>query len=377
MAEKIRVALVGIGVMGSKYAHMIVSGEVKNMTLTGVVARKPEAKEWAAGLLSNEGVRPNIYSDVDEMFANAEDYDAVIIVTPHKTHADIAIRAFELGKHVLCDKPAGATIAQAESMTAASKQYDKIYGMIFHQHKYPKYMHIKQALEAGELGELKRMMVVNSRYFRTQHYHKSGSWRSSWNGEGGGVLINQGAHILDIWQWFFGMPKTIYADIPFGKYNTFLVDDEATVHMRYDNGATGVFMITTGEAVWQERLEIVGTKGKMLLEDDTLHIQRYSKDSQEYILTEDVNSRENLTITEEVIDFGKAIEPYVEMLENFAKAVITGDSSMLIAPGENAINQLMITNAAYYSAWKGMPVELPLDSADYEEAFAKQCQLEK
>ncbi len=377
MAEKIRVALVGIGVMGSKYAHMIVSGEVKNMILTGVVARKPEAKEWAAGLLSNEGVRPNIYSDVDEMFANAEDYDAVIIVTPHKTHADIAIRAFELGKHVLCDKPAGATIAQAESMTAASKQYDKVYGMIFHQHKYPKYMHIKQALEAGELGELKRMMVVNSRYFRTQHYHKSGSWRSSWNGEGGGVLINQGAHILDIWQWFFGLPKTIYADIPFGKYNTFLVDDEATVHMRYDNGATGVFMITTGEAVWQERLEIVGTKGKMLLEDDTLHIQKYSKDSQEYILTEDVNSRENLTITEEVIDFGKATEPYVEMLENFAKAVITGDSSMLIAPGENAINQLMITNAAYYSAWKGVPVELPLDAAAYEEAFAKQCQLEK
>lgn len=374
--EKIRVALVGIGVMGSKYAQMIVSGEVKNMVLTGIVARKQEAKEWAATLATSDGLKPNIYSDVDDMFANADDYDAVIIVTPHKTHEEIAIRAFELGKHVLCDKPAGATIGQAEHMTAASKQYDKVYGMIFHQHRYPKYMYIKEALENGELGELKRMMIVNSRYFRTAHYHKSGSWRSSWNGEGGGALINQGAHILDMWQWLFGMPQTIYADIPFGKYNDFKVDDEATVQMRYPNGVTGIFMLTTGEAVWQERLEIVGTKGRMLLEDDTLHIYRYSMDSKEYIATQNVNSRENLTIDEEVIDFGKAVEPYVAMLENFADAVLDGGKTELFAPGEQAVNQLMLTNAAYYSAWKGMPVELPLDVSEYDEAFAKRCQEE-
>jgi len=374
MTDKIRVALVGVGVMGSKYADMIVSGEVKNMVLTGVVARNPKAQEWASTLVNAEGLRPNIYKDVDDMFAHADDFDAVIIVTPHKTHEKIAVRAFELGKHVLCDKPAGATIGQAQNMTASAKKYDKVYGMIFHQHRYPKYLYIKQALENGELGELKRMMVVNSRYFRTAHYHQSGSWRSSWNGEGGGALINQGAHILDIWQWLFGMPQKIYAEIPFGKYNDFKVDDEATINMRYESGATGIFMLTTGEAVWQERLEIVGTKGRMLLEDDTLHIYRYSKDSTEYIATEEVNSRENLTITEEVIEFDKVKEPYVEMLENFAEAVITGDSSILIAPGEEAINQLMLTNGAYYSAWKGMPVCLPLDAEEYEAAFREQCE---
>jgi len=250
-------------------------------------------------------------------------------------------------------------------------------GMIFHQHRYPKYLHIKEALENGELGVLKRFMVVNSRYFRTAHYHKSGSWRSSWNGEGGGVLINQGAHILDIWQWLFGMPETVYADIPFGKYNDFMVDDEATIHMRYAGGATGVFMITTGEAVWQERLEIVGTKGRMLLEDDVLHVYRYSKDSKEYMDTEAVNSRDNLAIMEEVIDFGKAKEPYVEMLENFAEAVLTGDSSILIAPGAEAIHQLMLTNAAYFSAWKKAAVTLPLDAGEYEKAFAEACRQEK
>lgn len=373
MADKIRVAIVGVGVMGSKYADMIVSGEVKNMVLTGIVARNPKAREWASTLVTAEGIRPNIYKDVDDMFAHAEEFDAVIIVTPHKTHEEIAVRAFELGKHVLCDKPAGATIGQAQNMTAASKQYAKVYGMIFHQHRYPKYLYIKQALEKGELGDLKRMLVVNSRYFRTAHYHRSGSWRSSWKGEGGGALINQGAHILDMWQWLFGMPEKLYAQISFGKYNDFKVDDEATINMRYANGATGVFLLTTGEAVWQERLEIVGTKGRMLLEDDTLRIYRYSKDSTEYIATEDVNSRENLTVTEEVMEFEKVKEPYVEMLENFAEAVFTGDSSILFAPGEDAINQLMLTNAAYYSAWKDVPVCLPLGAEEYEVAFMEQC----
>ena len=181
MTDKIRVALVGVGAMGSGYAGMIVSGKVKNMVLTGVVARNPKAQEWAASLVNIGGLRPNIYRDVDDMFAHPDDFDAVLIVTPHKSHEEIAVRAFELGKHVLCDKPAGATIAQARNMTDASKKYDKVYGMVFHQHTFPKYRYIKQVLENGELGDLKRILVVDTRYFRTAHYHKSGSWRSSWS----------------------------------------------------------------------------------------------------------------------------------------------------------------------------------------------------
>ncbi len=374
--NQIRVALVGVGVMGTKYAEMIVSGKVKNMTLTGVVARKPEARQWAATLKNREDKGPNIYTDVDDMFSHAEEFDAVIIVTPHKTHEEIAVRAFALGKHVLCDKPAGATIGQAQNMTMMSKKHDRVYGMIFHQRRYPKYMYMKQLLDQGELGDLKRIMLENSRYFRTAHYHHSGSWRSSWKGEGGGALINQGAHILDIWQWLLGMPHKLYADIPFGKYNDFKVDDEATIYMRYENDVTGVFILTTGEAVWQERLEIVGTKASMLLEDDTLHIYRYSKDIGDYIATESVTSRENMVVSEETIEFEKAEEPYVELLENFAEAVLKGDSSGLIAAGEEAVNQLMLTNAAYYSAWKGMPIYLPLEAAEYDKAFLELCEQE-
>lgn len=377
MGNMVRVALIGVGVMGKKYAEMIVGGKVPDMVLTAVVARRPEVVEWAMNLENTDGIKPAVYENTEEMFAEPDNYDAVLIVTPHKTHPEFAIRAFELGKHVMCDKPAGATIGQAQDMAAAAEKYGMIYGMIFHQRRYPKYQKIKEIIDSGKIGKLKRIMLVNSRYYRTAHYHKSGSWRSSWTGEGGGALINQGAHILDIWQWLFGMPESIYADIPFGKYNDFKVDDEATIYMRYPDNLTAVFMLTTGEAVWEERLEIVGSCGKLLLEDDTLHIWSYNTDSQEYIKKEQVNSRENMCVTEEVITYTKAEEPYESMLENFAKAVITGDETILTAPGEEGINQLMLTNSAYYSAWTGQKVMLPLDAKAYERELEKHCGEEK
>lgn len=373
----IRTAIIGVGVMGKKYAEMITAGRVRNMYLSAVVARRDSIQEWAEGLTNTNGVKPKVYTSANDLFNNPDEYDAVLIVTPHRTHPDFARRAFQQGKHVICDKPAGITIGQAVQMAKDAKAADRIYGMIFHQRRYPKYNKIKEMLEAKELGDLSRIMLVNSRYFRTASYHRSGSWRSSWCGEGGGALINQGAHILDIWQWLFGMPNEIYADIPFGKYNSFMVDDEATIHMRYKDDMTAVFMLTTGEAIWEERLEIIGSKGKILLENDTLHIWRYSSDSNEYIKTQQVTSRENMECLEEIIQFEKAEEPYVQMLENFADAVISNDASILTASGESAVNQMMLTNAAYYSAWKGCRVQLPLNAEDYEKALEEQCALER
>lgn len=377
MEGKVRTALIGVGVMGKKYAEMIAAGKVANMSLAAVVVRRSEMREWAESLVNTDGQRPDIYRDTDALFDNPSGYDAVLIVTPHKTHPQLARRAFELGKHVLCDKPAGVSVGQAFQMTADSEAAGKIYGMIFHQRMYPKYQKIKEILERGELGTLNRIMLVNSRYFRTHSYHRSGGWRSSWNGEGGGALINQGAHILDIWQWLFGMPETIYADIPFGKYNDFMVDDEVTIQMRYPGNVTAVFMLTTGEAVWEERLEIIGSRGKLLLENDTLHIKRYSSDSLEYMKTQQVTSRENMEIEEEVMEFEKAQEPYPQMLQNFAEAVLCDDASILVVPGSSAVNQLMLTNAAYYSAWKGQQVTLPLDSGVYEAELREQCEREE
>ncbi len=225
---------------------------------------------------------------------------------------------------------------------------------------------IKQMIDNGELGQLKRVCLINSRYLRTSHYHKSGLWRSSFAGEGGGALINQGQHILDMFQYLFGMPQRMFALIPFGKYNDFAVDDEDTIIMDYDNGMTATFILTTGEAVYEERMEIIGTKAKILLEDDILTITRH-RDVEEYIKTENVNSRENMKFTQEVIEFAKQPEPYIELLEKFARSCIEHNDKYLVAGAEEGINSLMLCAGAYYSACTNMPVELPLDRYEYKK----------
>ena len=378
MTNKIlNAALIGVGNMGKKYVDMIVSGKVSNMRLTAIVIRRDELMEWGKSLVNTDGQPVKIFRSADEMFEEEADniknggssntlYDAVIIATPHKTHASLALKAFELGKDVLCDKPAASDIGEALDMTEASKKYNSIYGMVFHQRLYPKYIKLKQLIDDGELGSLKRVCLINSRYLRTSYYHKSGLWRSSFAGEGGGALINQGQHILDMFQYLFGMPQRMFALIPFGKYNHFAVDDEDTIIMDYDNGMTASFILTTGEAVYEERMEIIGTKAKILLEDNVLTITRH-QDVEEYIKTECVNSRENMKFTQEVIEFEKQPEPYIELLEKFAVACIEHNDKYLVASGEEGVNSLMLCAGAYYSACKNMPVELPLDRCEYSK----------
>lgn len=365
--ELLKVALIGVGSVGKKYARMITAGEVPNMKLSAVVIRRNELIEWGESLVNTDGDNARIFRSAEELFETGEScYDAVIIATPHKTHKELALKAFAKGKAVLCDKPAAADIGEALAMQKAASESGRIYGMIFHQRLYPKYIRIKQMIDNGELGDIKRICLINSRYLRTSYYHKSGSWRSSFAGEGGGALINQGQHILDMYQYLFGMPQKLFAAIPFGKYNDFIVDDEATIVMEYDNGKTGTFILSTGEACHEERLEIIGTKARILLEDDTLTITKH-RDVCEYIKNEEVNSRQNMTFAEETIQFEKASEPYAQLFENFANAVLKGDESYLTVKGSEGINSLMLCASAYYSACKGIKVELPLEASDYKE----------
>ena len=179
-------------------------------------------------------------------------------------------------------------------------------------------------------------------------------------------MINQGQHLLDMFQYLFGMPQRIFALIPFGKYNDFAVDDEDTILMNYDNGMTASFVLTTGEAVHEERMEIIGTRARVLLENNTLTITRYP-DIEKYIKTEKVNSRENMNFTEEIIEFTEGPEPYIELLNCFARASLEHNTEYLVAKGAEGMNSLMLCAAAYYSASKNMPVELPLDSEKYKK----------
>lgn len=370
--EKVRIALIGAGSMGRKYAKMIDGNREGRLALTAVCCRNQQAKQWAEETLGGDVA---ICDSVAALYEEESRFDAVLIVTPHKTHPQLAIQAFEHGKHVFCDKPSGISLSQCARMNEAAGASGKKFAMMFHQRLYPKYNRIRELIKNGELGTVKRVLLENSRYFRTRWYHQSGDWRSSWNGEGGGALINQGQHILDIWQWLFGLPKSVYAMIPFGKYNDFLVDDEATLLMEYPDKMTASFILTTGEGTWTEKFEIVGTGGKLLLENDTLHIWKYSKDTADYGRTASCSAREGLEEEYRTEEFQAAEEPYPEMFENFAEAVL--EDQPLIAPGLEGIGALEITNAAYLSAWLGKKIELPVDADLYERELKKRMDEEQ
>ena len=271
----IKAVITGLGVQGKKYANMLINNKVKGMELKGVYARSDKTAKWASDNL--KGIK--IYRSEDEMFSDSASFDTLIIATPHKAHYKTTLRAFENGLNVFCEKPLSTEVSKAEEMIRASEGH--VFAVMFHLRAVNMYRWIKDKLDSGELGEIRRAMFESDIYFRTSHYHNSATWRSTLEGEGGGALINQGQHLLDLWQWFFGMPEKLYADIETGKYNSFDVEDEATVFMKYPY-MTGLFFISTGEPLGCNRFEIIGTRGRINLENDIITYYKH-EDSQEYI----------------------------------------------------------------------------------------------
>lgn len=368
----VSIVVIGIGAMGKKYALMLNEGKISNMSLVAVCCRSENNKNWAK---ENLGENVVIYGSTEELYDHSDDFDAVLIVTPHKEHPKLAIEAFHHGKHVFCDKPAGVTVSEAYAMKEAAKEAGTKYAMMFHNRTYPFYQELKKMLDQKELGDISRILLESTRNFRTQYYHKSSRWRNSFAGEGGGMLINQGQHTLDIWQWLFGMPEAVYAKIPFGKYNDFLVDDEATILMEYPGKLVATYIQTTGEAFRGEKLQIVGTKGKVLLEDNRMHYWKNDADSRMYAETSKVDSSDKINMEYKVIDFRAAKDPYKQMLQNFSNAILNGEP--LIAPGEEGEKALMLSNAAYLSAWKRAEIRLPFSEKVYDECLKQMIDNEK
>lgn len=364
--QTVRCAVIGVGAMGKRYAQMIGAGEVEGLTLAAAVCRSQPTADWAK---ENLPASVAVYRSEDELYEHTDGFDAVIVVTPHKSHPPIAIRALNAGKHVMCDKPVAVTVKDALTISGAASRSGRVYATMCHQRTYPQYKKIKELLKTRSLGHITRVIMENATFFRTAFYHKSGAWRSSWRGEGGGALINQGYHLLDMWQYLFGLPQSVYATVPFGKYNDFAVDDEATVVMEYPDGATGVFILTTGEGCPTERLEIVGTRGRVLLDGNTLTLTRFDCDTRDYAKTAQVTSRQELKERTETLTFEEEDGAYRIMLKNFADAVLYGEE--LIAKGEESVNALSLINGAYLSAWQGRKVYLPIDAEEYAAALKR------
>lgn len=344
--DKVKVGIIGIGNMGSAHAANINKGKVPNMELAALCDIAEGRREYCKRNYPNVPV----FKTSDELIESGL-ADAVIIATPHYFHPPIAIKAFENGLNVLSEKPIGVYTAQILEMNEAAKKSGKAFGIMYNQRTNPVYQKLRELIQSGELGGIKRVNWTITDWYRPQAYHDSCTWRSTWATEGGGALINQNPHQLDLWQWMFGMPSKIMSHVSFGKYYDIEVEDDVTAFMQYDDGMTGLYITSTGEAPGTNRLEIACDMGKVVVENNTITFWRNRVSEREFNKT----NNEIFGCPEcwkcEIPADKSGGEQHVGILKNFADAVLKG--TPLLAPGYEGINGLTISNAIHYSAWTG------------------------
>lgn len=358
--DSVRLGIVGIGNIGTFHTTYLLDAQIKGATLTAVCdIDQAKLHAWKA----KHGDHIKCYRDYKEMLQSGQ-VDAVLIATPHYDHPVIAMDAFAQGLHVLVEKPAGVFCKDVLEMNEAAQKSGKIFSIMFCLRTDPYFIKIRDLIHSGELGELKRINWIATDWYRPQSYHDSSSWRSTWEGEGGGVLINQCPHNIDLWQWMFGMPATISAFADFGKYYDIQVEDDVTVYMRYKNGVTGVFIASTGEAPGTNRLEIMGTMGKLVLENKKLTFSRNRISEREFNANYKGGRMPRPECWECEIPVDGSPMSHKTITQNFIDAILDGKTE-LIAPGENGINELTLSNAMHMSAWTGETVSLPMDHDRY------------
>ena len=350
----LRVGIVGIGNIGSAHARTIYSGEVAGMTLAALC----DSNEKKRAKLSAEYPDIPIFDSHSALFESGL-IEAVIIATPHYFHPPIAIDAFGKGLHVLTEKPAGVDCDSVKRMCEAATKSGKVFGVMFNQRANKLYAEARRIVRSGELGELKRVVWIITNWYRKQCYYDSGNWRATWSGEGGGVLLNQAPHNLDIWQWICGMPETVRAECYVSKFHRIEVEDDAHIFAEYKNGATAVFITSTGDYPGTNRLEITGTGGKLVLEGGKMLLHKLSIDEREYRACDD--SVKNPVSVTEFED--EKYNGHCAILENFASAVLEG--TPLLAPGHEALNELQLSNAAYLSSWQNKKITLPIADSEF------------
>ena len=364
--EKVRLGIIGIGNMGSAHAENIMAGKCPEITLTAAADRRESRRKWAEANLP--GVQ--IFTEGEDLIASGA-CDAILIAVPHYQHPTLAISGFAHGLHVMCEKPAGVYTLQVREMMAAADAHPELtFGMMFNQRTNCVYRKLKEMIDNGELGQLKRMNWLITDWYRTQFYYDSGAWRATWAGEGGGVLLNQCPHQLDLLQWLCGLPKSVQAFCHEGKWHDIEVEDDVTAYLEFENGATGVFVTTTGEAPGTNRLEISGSKGKAVCENDKLLFWKNEVDEREWCVTcGEGFKKPECTQTEVETDGQNPQHPAV--LNAFAAHILRGEP--LIADGREGIRGLMLSNAMHLSAWLGKPVTLPIDEELFYSLLKERC----
>ena len=371
--NKVRFGIIGIGKMGSQHCMRFTHGLIKNGVLTAVCDIAPERKKWAEEKLAPKGVE---FFDDYKALIDSGKVDAVLIATPHYYHPVMAIYALEKGLHTLIEKPAGVyTKAVREMNEVAAAKPELTFGIMYNQRTNKLYRFAKELVETGRLGSMNRINWIITNWYRPQAYYDQGGWRGTWAGEGGGVLINQCPHQLDLFQWLGGMPSSVRAHTEVGKNRNINVENDVTAFMEYENGATGVFITSTHDFPGTNRLEIDGDKGKLVIEGGKLTFTELEVSETEFnavnrkfmprIPSRKIKKRIGLLGQAKMFLF----EQHTGIINNFISNILFG--TPLIAPGEEGIRGLTISNAIHLSGWTGEKVTLPINEDKYIEELEK------
>ena len=358
--DKVRIGIIGMGNMGSSHSEYLIKKEVPCAKLTAVCDIDNE-KLKKFGEKYGQSIKK--FVDADDLMSSGL-VDGVIIANYHYDHPTYAIKALENRLHVLIEKPAGVYTNQVEEMNIKAEASNRVFGIMLNQRTDPLYRKLRDLIKSGELGEIKRSNWIITDWYRPQSYYDSSDWRATWAKEGGGVLINQCPHQLDLWQWICGMPKKIRAFGRLGKYHDIEVEDDITIYAEYENKATGLFIATTGESPGTNRFEIAGDMGKLVREDDKLTFWRLRVSERQYN-NDFKGSFGKPEVWKADIPITGENEQHKGITKNWVDAILNG--TPLLARGQEGIYGLQISNAAYLSSWTNKMVALPVDGDLYYE----------
>ena len=375
--EKIRYGIVGIGKMGSIHAFKFSKHIIRNSILTAVADINPVRLEWAKKRLPNVAIYDN-YQDL----LKSGLIDAVIIATPHYFHPVIATDALNMGIHTLIEKPAGVfTKAIRELNELSLTKKDLKFGIMYNQRTNKLYRKAKEIIDSGEMGKLKRINWIITDWYRPQAYYDQGGWRGTWVGEGGGVLINQCPHQLDLFQWLGGMPSKVRGYAKVGVGRNINVENDATAYCEYANGASGVFITSTHDFPGTNRLEISADGGKIVIEKNKMVYTKLKVLESEF-------SKTNKSFMPRIPNKkyvwknsllgqlkGFVVGQHSAIIRNFSNSILNGEE--LIAPGIDGIRGLTFSNAIHLSSWTQSEVELPINEEQYIVELNKRIEEEK
>lgn len=370
--QEVRFGIIGVGIQGSKYLGFFVNRELKNGKLVALCDRDPHV---LSKFQAQYGDLFRYYSDSDSLLADPE-IDAVFVTTPHYDHVPISIAALKAGKHLICDKPIGVYTKNVGELLKTAEISDRVFSMMHNQRTNPVFRKIREMIQDGELGGLKRYIWICTDWYRSQAYYNLGGWRATWLGEGGGMLINQCPHNMDLLQWIFGMPKRLWAKSICGKYHQIEVEDDATVYLEYEKDFTGMLLASTGESPGTNRLEVSGDLGRLVYEGgDSFFFDENTVAEPEFSRHE---AEHHGTGFDRPPCYRRVIQPQGEetahkgIIQNVINAILNGEE--LIAPGPEGINALALINGVNLSTWTDSIIDFPIDADLYWKLLQEKIQ---